>query len=187
MHLTTHLLAGWAVATATPLDRRERFGVVLAGVGADLDAAGIGPELATRGALDWWSRYHHVLGHNLFAGLALSAAAASTSRRPLRVGLLALASFHLHLLGDLVGARGPDGWSWPIHYAWPLDDTAGLQWGGQWPMDSWPNVVITGVLLAWALGVAVRRGVTPVDLFSPRADRPVVAAIRGWFRRRPPP
>ncbi len=31
-----------------------------------------------------------------------------------RIPLLVLFSFHLHLLGDLVGARGPDGDQWPI-------------------------------------------------------------------------
>jgi len=53
--------------------------VTLAGVAPDLDGLGAIPEILTRHwahPLDWFSEYHHVLGHNLGFGRDLSSALA---------------------------------------------------------------------------------------------------------------
>src|SRR5437016_5623592 len=117
MNPITHFLMGWAVANSAPsLTKRDRALVTLASVIPDIDGWGIVADWATHGTHhppDWWGRYHHLLCHNIgFARLAL-ASAALFARQRLKTTLLVFVSFHLHLLGDLVGARGPDGDQWP--------------------------------------------------------------------------
>lgn len=180
----THLLVSWGVANAAPLDRRERTIVTLAGVAPDLDGLGAIVEIATSNSskpLLWWSEYHHILFHNLTAGLVVALiAAACATRRRLTAGL-ALLTFHLHLLGDIVGARGPDGYQWPIPYLLPFSNCCQLTWAGQWALNAWQNFVITGLFLVLAFYIALRFGRTPLEMFSLRADRSVVATLRNRF------
>jgi len=184
MHPATHLLLGWGAATATPLSKRDRALVCLAGVIPDLDGLGIVVEkltLHSEQPLYWYALYHHVLAHNLAFGLVVAVGAAAVARERLKAGMLVLASFHLHLLADLVGSRGPDGSSWPLRYLWPFDGLE-LTWQGQWAFNAWPNFAITIALLAWLFHVAGRRGHSPLELVSSRADRAFCATARRWLR-----
>ena len=73
----THFLTGWVVANSANLNRRDRILVTLAGIVPDLDGLGIVAEIATENSsnfLPWWSKYHHVLGHNLGFGLMITIA-----------------------------------------------------------------------------------------------------------------
>jgi hypothetical protein len=184
MSPVTHLLAGWGLASSASLSRRDRAIVTLAGVVPDVDGLGAIAELLTRDAerpLDWWSRYHHVLCHN--AGFALIVVVLSwsfASKRGLVAALAAL-SFHLHLIGDIVGARGPDGFQWPIPYLLPFSDAWQITWSGQWALNAWQNFAITGVLLGLTFHHAWRRGHSPVEIFSARADEAFVATLRQRF------
>ena len=180
----THLLAGWAVANAASLSRRERALVTLAGVVPDIDGLGAIAELLTRDAerpLDWWSRYHHVLCHNVGFALVVAAAAWLLSSRRSLTAALALLSFHLHLLGDVLGARGPDGYPWPIPYLLPFSSAWQITWSGQWALNAWQNFAITGGLLAFTFYLAWRRGFSPVEIFSVRADGVFVETLRNRF------
>jgi hypothetical protein len=82
-----------------------------------------------------------------------------------------------------VGARGPDGDQWPIHYLWPVDPAFGLTWAGQWELNAWPNFVITGALLAVMFVYAVKRGVSPLEMVSARANDAFVGTLRARFSR----
>ena len=178
MSPVTHFLHGWALAQFLA-DRRDRIIVTLAAVVPDIDGLGIVPELLTRNSahpLNWFSEYHHLLAHNLWAALLMTAAAAAFARKKLATALLACASFHLHLLGDLLGSRGPDGYQWPIKYFYPLSTTE-WTWRGQWALASWQNLVVTVMLLCFAFYVARMKRITPVEVFSTRADEAVVQAI----------
>lgn len=122
MSPATHFLVGWMVANSTRLDRRERAAVAIAGVIPDLDGLGVVAEILTRNTsrpLTWFSDYHHTL-HNLPFALLVSVVAFLLARRRWKTAALAFLAFHLHLLGDLVGARGPDGYQWPIPYLLPF-------------------------------------------------------------------
>ncbi len=178
---------GWTVAQAAQLDRRDRAIVCLAGIIPDLDGAGFLAEIFTRNSahpLTWWSDYHHVLGHNLGFALVVSALALAFGHRRRITAALAALSFHLHLFCDLVGARGPDGYQWPLPYLLPFSQAWNLAWSGQWALNAWPNVMLTFVLLALALYWAWQRGYSPVELISGRADRAVVDALRKRFGTR---
>src|SRR6187401_1197292 len=109
MSPVTHFLLGWVTANSAQLNRRERVAVTVAGIIPDLDGFGLVAEVATRTSahpLMWWSEYHHVLGHNIGFCLLITAIGFTLARRRWLTAMLVFVSFHLHLIGDLVGARG---------------------------------------------------------------------------------
>src|SRR5262245_46210361 len=109
----THFLMGWAVAsTVSSLNKRERAFVTWASVVPDIDGFGIIAEKLTENSdhpLNWWSDYHHIVGHNIGFAILFTVIAAIFTQQKAKTSLLTVISFHLHLIGDLVGARGPDG------------------------------------------------------------------------------
>jgi inner membrane protein len=200
----THFFAGWMLASVFPagspttLTRREKALVVAAAVAPDLDGIGIIPELLTRNTshpLLWFSQYHHSL-HTLTFALVCTLAAyliagplanftfgPSIKGRPLPTrpwltAFLVFVSFHLHLLCDLIGARGPDGDQWPIPYLKPFSNAVQLTWHGQWALNAWQNFAITGLFLAATFWIAVKYGNSPVELVSERGNRALVEALQ---------
>jgi inner membrane protein len=181
MSPVTHLLTGWLTAQTAELSRRDRILVTLSGVAPDIDALGVLVELATKNTstpLYWWSYYHHVLCHNVGFALLLATAVALLAARRWMTVLLAGVAFHLHLLGDLVGSKGPDGYQWPIPYLLPFSDRWQLTWQGQWGLNAWPNILLTALFLAVSLYMACKRGYSPLELISKRVDKAFVAALR---------
>src|SRR5258708_39894224 len=170
----THFFIGWAVANSVPsLTKRERAMVTWASVVADVDGLGIFAEQLTQHSahpLNWWSDYHHVLGHNIGFAVGTAVVAAIVARQKSMTALLVFISFHLHLFADLVGARGPDGDQWPIPYLLPFSKAEHLVWSGQWALNAWPNMVITAVLIGFALLRAHQRGFSPLEMISTRVD-----------------
>jgi hypothetical protein len=181
----THFFMGWAVANAVPsLTKRDRSFVTWASVVPDIDGLGIIAEKLTQNSshpLNWWSNYHHMLGHNLGFALVVSIVAAFLARQKIKTALLVLLSFHLHLLADLVGARGPDGDQWPIPYLFPFSKKLQLTWSGQWALNAWPNMVITVALIGIAVMLAWQRGFSPLEIFSAKADAAFVRTLRNRF------
>src|SRR5882724_113336 len=206
MSPVTHFFAGWLLTAVSPngklaaLSRREKTLVVAAAVAPDLDGLGIVPELLTRNSahpLLWFSRYHHSL-HTLFFALIVTLAAflisaiANRTRgqvvqdqhgspHPWVTALLVFLSFHLHLLCDLVGARGPDGDQWPIPYLLPFSSSLQLTWRGQWALNAWQNFAITGVFLVATLWIVWKHGSSPLELASERWNQKLVEAVRSRF------
>jgi inner membrane protein len=184
MHPISHLLIGWALANTAGLEKRDRMLVTVAGVVPDLDGLGVIADILTEKArhpLYLYDTYHHVLMHNLGFGLLLALLALSLGRRRICAGGLVILSFHLHLLGDLVGSRGPDGYQWPIPYLWPFSEAWQLAWSHQWGLKAWPNVSITVVLLALTLYWAWKRGRSPLELVSGKGDAALVRTLRHRF------
>jgi membrane-bound metal-dependent hydrolase YbcI (DUF457 family) len=179
----THFLTGWMVANLAKLDRKDRAIVTLACVVPDVDGLGIIPELLTRNSshpLLWFTLYHHSL-HTLAFALVVAVVSFVLARQRWRTAWLALLSFHLHLLEDVAGSRGPDGYQWPIPYLAPFSSSLQLAWRGQWGLNSWPNVALTGVLLAITLWLAWRRGFSPLEMISTRAVAALITALRQRF------
>jgi len=180
MSPVTHFLTGWVLATAAGLERRERALVTVAAVIPDIDGLGIVPELLTRHShhpLLWFSQYHHVL-HTLLFAIVISVSAAVVAKHKLTAALMAFVAFHLHLLEDLAGSRGPDGFNWPIPYLHPFTSRWDWTWQGQWQLNAWPNIALTTGLLCVTVWFATVRGYSPVDIFSQQADKPVVSVLQ---------
>ena len=180
----THLLISWDIANVLPFERRDRTLVTLAGVIPDLDGLGAIPELLTRNSthpLFWYADYHHILGHNLLFGVIVALGSLALATKRWQTGLLAFLIFHLHLLGDVVGARGPDGYQWPIPYLYPFSEAWQLAWQGQWLLNAWPNFVITGVAMFLMFWLAWKRGFSPLEMVSAAADHAFVQTLRNRF------
>jgi hypothetical protein len=157
---------------------------MFAGVVSDMDGLGVLIDFATRCSASpthWYDQFHHMLGHNLCFALVITALAFFLAHQRTLVTALSFLSFHLHLLGDLVGSRGPDGYQWPIPYLVPWLAAWQLTWQGQWALNAWPNFLITGVLLAAMFYLAWQRGYSPVEIISLKADATFIATLRARF------
>jgi inner membrane protein len=177
----SHLLTSWVVANTADLTARDRALVTLAGVVPDIDGLGVIAEILTEHTtfpLLWYSKYHHVLCHNLAFGLLLAVTVILFGVRRWMTAFLVLMVFHLHLLGDLVGSRGPDDYQWPIPYLFPFSDRWQLTWAGQWELNAWPNFLITALLLAATIYIAWKKGCSPLEMVSKRADAAFVSILR---------
>jgi len=184
MSPVTHFLAGWVIASFPRLQRRDVALVTFAGVAPDVDGLGFLPELITRNSahpVDWFTRYHHILAHNLPFAILIAVVAFAIARRKWLTAGLALLTVHLHFLMDVVGSRGPDGFNWSIPYVEPLSSKVQFAWSGQWALNSWQNFVITLGLLVFVGLRSIQTGRSPVEIFSPAADKQVIAALRQRF------
>lgn len=54
-------------------------------------------------------------------------------------------------------------------------------WSGQWELNAWPNFIVTIVLLIITFYFAWKRGHSPLELVSRRADHALVAALHQRF------
>ena len=173
MHIPTHILSGWVVASAIPsLTPRERFCAMVAATAPDLDG------LALVAGRDAFETYHHVVGHNLFFGLAVTAVIVAWSTHKRTMALLAFGLFHLHLVLDSFGS----GCDWGISYLWPLVQR---EWVNPWRWEffSWQNLVAAYGLVLVTIVIAVRQGRTPLETFAPSLDRQLVGLARRFRPR----
>ncbi|MGE0707435.1 MAG: metal-dependent hydrolase [Planctomycetota bacterium] len=201
----THFLVSWAVAEATPgTTRRERVLIALGGIIPDVDGLGAVPDVVTRLAGGEPTRYFHAYHHHLhtafwaaactagaFALASLGSGRESPWRRRALVAALVCLTFHLHLVCDLIGAKGPDGNQWSIPYWLSLAEALrpdppgwsppGWVWSGQWPLNDWKNMLLTGALLLGSGVLAVLRGYSFLEVLSRRLDAVVVTTLRRRF------
>ena len=183
MSPVTHFLTGWVFANVASAERRDRALVTLACVVPDVDGLGIIPELLTRSSahpLPWFTLHHHRL-HTLAFAVVVAMAAFLYAQEKWKIAVLAFACFHLHLLQDLVGSRGPDGYQWPIPYLAPFSQSAELTWRGQWALTAWPNFCVTVLLLLLALWLSWKCGFSPLEMISERADARFIHTLRQRF------
>jgi hypothetical protein len=182
MSPVTHFLTGWVLANTTAFDRRERAAVTLACVVPDVDGFGFVPEMLTKHSahpLTWFSDYHHLL-HNFVFAILVGIAAFAVSTRRWKTALFALLAFHLHLLEDVLGSRGPANDYWSVPYLLPISRLS-WTWQGQWPLNSWQNMSVTVLLLMTTLWLAWKRGYSPLEMVSTRADASFVGVLRQRF------
>jgi hypothetical protein len=171
LHIQTHILSGWCVGNLFRLTPRERMFCMLAASLQDLDGLG----MVVSEELYW--ELHHKLGHCLLAGVLLAVVLAALSTHRVKAGLIYLALFHVHLALDYLGS-GP---GWPLYYLWPFSEW-GLENPHAWPFFSWQNICAFVLLLAWTIGIFIRRQRTPLEVLMPSLDRKAVAALQRWRR-----
>jgi len=154
--------------------RRDRTLVTVAALIPDIDG------LTILGGEALYGSWHHTFGHNLFAGVLLAAGAFAIARHRLKTAGLVLASFHSHLLGDLLGS----GTGWGIPWLWPLSPH---EWvfepPFQWELVSWQNTLTTVLCMLGIGWMGLRHGRTIVEVVSLRADAAVVEVLKRRFGR----
>jgi hypothetical protein len=185
MSPVTHLFISWVIAAKTTDNPRDCRLVTLAGILPDADGLGVVLDSANRmlGRREtlFYEHYHHFLLHGIYGGIAIAALMTCFARQRWRVALLALLVFHVHLLCDIVGSRGPDPEDlWPIFYLGPFSKNVMWIWKGQWPLDAWPNRILSVVMFLWSLKIAVRLGYSFVGVFNRRLDEIFVGVLRKW-------
>ena len=122
----THLLASWIIAAKTTDNARDCRLVDLGRHSAGCRRARADRRRCHRWVggkqTQFYAQYHHYLLHGALGGILIAALMACFARHRWRVALLALLVFHLHLLCDFVGSRGPAPEDlWPIFYFGPFD------------------------------------------------------------------
>jgi len=183
----THLVLNWVVAAKTTDNPRDCRLVTLAGLAPDLDGGGLVLDMIRNAAtggdrFPLYQNYHHYLLHGLAAGVGLALLAACLAKHRWRVLVLAFAVFHLHLLCDFVGSRGPSPEDlWPIFYFGPFDKDPMWIWKDQWRLDGWQNLLISLVVFVWAIAITLREGHSVVGVFSRRFDAHFVRVLRDWM------
>lgn len=185
----THFLGSWLIATATTTNPRDRKLVTLAGILPDADGFGIIADFArsliTGKENDYhnYQHFHHYLLHGWPGAILITALLVCFARQRCRVVLLCLLTFHLHLVCDLLGSRGPSLWDlWPINYGEPLFRHPFFFWKQQWRLDGWQNRIICVSLFLAELCLAPRRGYSCVEVFSRKADKAFIAVLQKWRR-----
>jgi inner membrane protein len=183
----THFIGSWLVASVVTDNPRDRKLVTLAGILPDADGLGVVADVVgamIRGeepTFQYYQQYHHLLLHGWPAAIVISATLACFARKRWQVALYCLVTFHLHLLCDLLGSRGPSpGDLWPICYSEPLFRHPIWFWKGQWRLDGWQNQTVTMVVFALSVWVAVARGFSPAEFLGKRADAAVVRVLQKW-------
>ena len=193
MSPATHLLGSWIIAAKTTDNARDCRLVTLAGILPDADGLGLIADiisgLSSARQTQLYAHYHHYLLHGALGGILIATLVTCFARRRWRVLLLALLVFHLHLLCDFVGSRGPAPEDlWPVFYFGPFDKDPMWVWKGQLRLDGWFNRYLSAALFLWALWLPVRLGHSVVGVFSRRADQVFVGVLRkwheAWVRRR---
>lgn len=181
----THALIGWWTANVISLARRDRLIVFLAGMLPDLD--GLGLFISD----DAYFRYHHILCHNLTGGLVAGLVAAVLAVERRIVAVLVLLNWHLHLACDYFGSRGPMStppWILPYLYpfvgGWEEGKFHGPAWywnPWQWPLNSWPNVVLTLLLFVGWIYIGIRLDRTWFEFIWPTMDREICKVLRKYL------
>jgi hypothetical protein len=129
----------------------------------------------------YYQQYHHYWLHGWPGAVFVTALLVSFARQRWRVALLCLLVFHLHLICDLIGSRGPTpGDLWPIAYSEPFFRRPVFFWRGQWRLDGWQNRIICVVLFGTELFLAARRGYSCLEVFSQKADAVFVSVLQKW-------
>jgi hypothetical protein len=183
MNIITHALIGWTIAQRLSPSKRDIALITASSILPDVDGIGIVADFWQSGGSEtiWFTTFHHYLGHNIFFGVALAIVAFFWGQHKFTTALAALGVFHLHLVCDFIGSRGPEGELWAIHYLYPLLPHWELSWAGQWEINAWPNLVLTILTLFFTFKQARDQGFSPLWYLSTRADAAFVATLRTRF------
>jgi hypothetical protein len=181
----THLLASWILAERATDNTRDCRLATLAGILPDADGLGLVVDVVRPmlglAPTQYYARYHHYLLHGAFGAVLIAGLLACLARRKLRVVVVALVLFHLHLLCDLAGSRGPAPEDlWAIYYAGPFDRDPMWLWKGQWRLDGWQNRIIGVTVFVYALWRAPVVGHSVVGVFNRRVDAVLVGVLQKW-------
>lgn len=181
----THLFTSWLIAAKATTNPRDCRLVTLAGILPDLDGLGLLVDGLSRlfgfRGTHYYASYHHYLLHGALGGIGLALVLALLAHDRWRVTLLALAVFHLHLLCDFVGSRGPAPEDlWAIFYFGPLDRDPMWIWKGQWRLDGRQNRWLAVAAFGLNLWLALRFGHSFVGVFNRRLDAVFVGVLRKW-------
>ncbi len=180
MNIITHFFIGWNIGVRLSHQARDVALITAASVIPDVDGLGALIDVINGGEARFFSEYHHKFGHCALFCLLLLPLVFWLSQRSWRLTSWFVVIFHLHLFCDIIGARGPDGYQWPVYYLWPFSQTE-FAWAGQWQINAWPNIVLTCLLIIDFLRQSAFAGFTPLFFVSRGADNVLVKTLQNRF------
>lgn len=184
MSPVAHFLISWLSTVEIINERRERAIVTIAGVSPDLDGIGIIPDKVL-GTTDLYIKYHHYLGHSVFSAFFIASIATIFSKtQKVTVWFLSFTLVHMHIICDIIGSKGPDGYNWPIFYLYPIYPRFELTWKYQWELISWQNQTILVVLMIICIIYAIRKEITFLEVFSKRLDEEAFNMYKRYFKNK---
>jgi len=184
MTLGSHFLISWLSSVNFLKERRERTVITVAGISPDLDALG-GIIDSITGTTNYYQQFHHYFGHCGLFGIFVAFLAFTLARNQKKMTVfLSLAVFHLHLICDLIGSKGPDGYQWPIYYFYPFNTDVGFIWSRQWELNAWQNQLILASLLYTCFVYAKTKRVTFIEVISPRLQTALYKMVDKYSTKR---
>lgn len=177
-----HLLISWLSTVPVFKQARERIIVSLSGLAPDLDGAGLIIDKLW-GNTNYYEAFHHYLGHNIFAAIVIASVASLVAKSQKNVvWIMAFCLVHVHIVCDIIGSKGLDGYQWPIYYFYPLDNQLALTWEHQWLLNGWQNQVLMLGLLSLVLFVAKNKEVSFLEVISQRLDKAAFDMYKKYFK-----
>jgi membrane-bound metal-dependent hydrolase YbcI (DUF457 family) len=168
VHIESHAACGWLLANLWPgASCRQRLTITLSAVISDAD--GLGYLVSA----DLYARWHHTIGHNVFAAALVSVAAVALAGRPKWGWVLCLTQlgFWSHLVGDYFFA----GWGVPLF--WPISHEE-VMYRPRMGLDHPINLALSyGAFVYFAVSLWLHRR-TPLALVWPVLDRLLVRVFR---------
>jgi len=162
MFFPAHAGAGWLLANTVKGDRRFRGAVLLAAVLPDIDG------LTLPFGTDSFIKYHHILAHNILFSIILSfLAIAFCNEHRIKALIFTQIAFYTHFFGDYFLTRIP------LYFLYPFSDASYRYPGGLW-LGHPVNYILMLVALLIFIVIAVKWKRTPLELFSPSADKQLV-------------
>jgi len=177
----SHLMLSWLASNAINVGVRERALITFAGLSPDVNGLGLLIDICTKGGdnpTHYWGEWHHSLHTLLFSFSVAIVVFSLASKRRLTTALIAFGAFQVHLICDLIGGRGPDGYQWPIGYLRPFFDTPELAWSGQWELNAWQNIAISVLTLFAVCYVSLRNQRTPFEVGSAKMNLACLDLLR---------
>jgi inner membrane protein len=179
----THLLISWLSTVEILKDRRERTIVALTGIAPDLDGLGVIVDKIT-GTTELYLKYHHYLGHSLLSVFILATVAAFLAKsQRVCVWFLSVLVVHAHIICDVAGSKGPDGYQWAVHYLYPFNPEYELTWVHQWELNAWQNHVIMLFLFCVCIFYAKTKKITVLEMFSKKLEQEAFNMYNKYVRR----
>lgn len=112
---------------------------------------------------EYFYRYHHVYGHNIFFGIFVAAFLSQFSTRPVKVGFILFGLFLLHLLLDSFGS----GIGWGLTLFWPVSPHEYYN-PYVWKFGSWQNILAFFIFVIWTAIIAKKYKRTPLESWWPK-------------------
>jgi hypothetical protein len=171
MYGQTHIGLGWVIGVVAPgSDRRLRAWCTAAAILPDIDAG------AMLFGMTAYTKWHHKPGHNVYLGILIVCAAVwAFWNRPARQRwmsvVLVAVCWASHILTDMKLS------GWEVYLYWPFSERGyGFQpiWQLAHPLNFW----LAGIFMTLPWLLAYWKGVTPLELISPKLDRIFMNAFR---------
>ena len=159
-----HGLIAWLLAVAFLKNVNDRRLAVIVGVAPDIDG------IFTFFNMHLFFDYHHTFGHSFVFGLPLAFIAGALAKDKLKVVPVALGTFSMHLIADIVGTN------WAVHPLFPFSDL-GLTIGSilsSYMIYFVVDTIAFIIVLIAIISVAYKKEFSPVEFISEKYDRQLV-------------